>query len=127
MKICVFGAGAVGGYVAAHLSQVEGVEVSVVARGAHLAAIRQNGLRLETPGGVLRASIPASDRPAELGRQDVVFIALKSHQMDDALVGGLTAEANDVVPKADFVGIPHLMEGTHETRMLLCASLKGAE
>jgi 2-dehydropantoate 2-reductase len=41
MKVCVFGAGAIGGYLAIHLAQVDGVEVSVVARGAHLGAIRR--------------------------------------------------------------------------------------
>ena len=87
MKICIFGAGAIGGYVAAHLAQVDGLEVSVVARGEHLAAIKREGLRLESPHGAMRASVAASDRPADLGRQDVVFVALKSHQMAGALDG----------------------------------------
>jgi 2-dehydropantoate 2-reductase len=49
MKICVFGAGAVGGFVAAELAS-GGHDVSVIARGAHLAAIRSNGITLESGG-----------------------------------------------------------------------------
>jgi 2-dehydropantoate 2-reductase len=46
MKVCIYGAGAIGGYLAAGLSEVDGVELSLIARGPHLAAIRENGLKL---------------------------------------------------------------------------------
>src|ERR1700723_66558 len=78
MKFCVFGAGAIGGDVAAHLARVDGVDVSVVARGDHLAAIKDKGLRLEPPKGFIASPVRATDRPADLGPQDVVFVALKS-------------------------------------------------
>ena len=107
MKICVFGAGAIGGYLAVHLAQVDGVEVSVVARGAHLAAIRRDGLVLESPSGTLRARVRATDDPGELGLQDIVIVALKSHQVAPALGGikALLGPRTAVVPPT--TGIPY--------------------
>jgi 2-dehydropantoate 2-reductase len=84
MKICIYGAGAIGGYLAAGLSEVEGVELSVVARGAHLAAIRQSGLKLLI-GGETRVCRPtATDDPRNLGPQDYVLVCLKAHQAWEA-------------------------------------------
>jgi 2-dehydropantoate 2-reductase len=77
MKICVFGAGAVGGYLAGFLAN-GGADVSVVARGAHLAAIRAKGLTVETPDSSINVRLRASDDPAELGRQDVVLVTVKA-------------------------------------------------
>lgn len=79
MKICIFGAGAIGGYMGVMLKQ-GGADVTLIARGAHLEAIRRNGLTLLIDGGRLTREIPASDDPAEFGEQDVVIIALKAHQ-----------------------------------------------
>lgn len=88
MKICIYGAGAIGGYIGAALGGVAGVELSLVARGAHLAAIREAGLRLRQAGddGAIRETVvhcTASDDPATLGPQDVVIVALKAHQAWD--------------------------------------------
>lgn len=80
MKICVFGAGSVGGYLAGFLAQ-GGAEVSVVARGAHLAAIRANGLRVETPEETITVRVAASDNPTELGPQDAVLVTAKTPAM----------------------------------------------
>jgi 2-dehydropantoate 2-reductase len=77
MRICVFGAGAVGGYLAASLAQGD-ADVSVVARGAHLAAIRANGLTVETSDTTINARIAASDDPAALGSQDAVIVTVKA-------------------------------------------------
>ena len=77
MRICVFGAGAVGGYLAGFLAR-GGAEVSVVARGAHLAAIRADGLRVETPDEALTVRVAASDDPAALGSQDAVLVTVKA-------------------------------------------------
>ena len=77
-RICIFGAGAIGGYVGAALHD-SGAEVSLVARGPHLEAIRADGLGLEKDGKVTRYSLPASDRPADLGPQDYVILAIKAH------------------------------------------------
>ena len=83
MKIAVFGAGAIGGYLAARLHEA-GTEVSVVARGPHLAAIRANGLILESDGQRKVAHLPASDRAEELGQQDYVIVTLKANALPAA-------------------------------------------
>lgn len=80
MKICIFGAGAIGGYLAVGLSKVEGVELSVVARGKNLSAIRERGLTLRIDGEERVCRPRATDNPAELGPQDYVIVCLKSHQ-----------------------------------------------
>jgi 2-dehydropantoate 2-reductase len=80
MKICVFGAGAIGGLVAVKLAAI-GEDVSVVARGAHLAAIRERGLRLVEEGGETVARVRATDRTAEAGPQDLVVLGMKAHQL----------------------------------------------
>ena len=76
MKICVFGAGAIGGHLAARLAK-GGADVSVVARGAQLAAIQARGLQVGTPSGVLECRPRASADPRALGVQDVVFVSVK--------------------------------------------------
>ena len=81
MKICVVGAGAIGGYLAVRLART-GHEVSAIARGPHLAAIRANGLTLIEADEVLVATtLEATDRVADLATQDVVILALKAHQI----------------------------------------------
>lgn len=77
MRICVFGAGSVGGYLAGFLSE-GGAEVSVIARGPHLAAIKANGLTVETPERTLVAPLAATDDPATLPPQDVVLVTAKA-------------------------------------------------
>ena len=80
MKICVVGAGAIGGYLAVRLAHA-GHEVSAIARGPHLAAICANGLKLVEAEQELVADLEATDRIADLGAQDVVLLALKAHQI----------------------------------------------
>jgi 2-dehydropantoate 2-reductase len=87
MKICIYGAGAVGGVIAARLA-LSGAPVSVVARGAHLASIRQSRLRLTIGDAERVAQVEASDDPTALGPQDVVIVAVKAHQLS-AVVEGL--------------------------------------
>ncbi|MBN9541702.1 MAG: 2-dehydropantoate 2-reductase [Alphaproteobacteria bacterium] len=82
MRICVYGAGAIGGNFAARLSAA-GNDVSVVARGAHLEAIRSRGLTLLTGDRKIVAEVRASDRPADLGPQDVVISTLKASSLAD--------------------------------------------
>ncbi len=79
MKFCVFGAGAIGGYLAVELA-LSGQEVCVVARGAHLKAIQEHGIKLVSDGRERVARIPAAEDPGAFGVQDVVICALKSHQ-----------------------------------------------
>jgi 2-dehydropantoate 2-reductase len=84
VRICIYGAGAIGGYLAAGLSEVDGVELSAVARGAHLAAIRESGLKLVAGGQTRVCRLTASDDPCDLGRQDFVIVCLKAHQAWEA-------------------------------------------
>ncbi|NDU91089.1 MAG: 2-dehydropantoate 2-reductase [Ferrovum sp.] len=79
MKICIFGAGAIGGYLAVELA-LAGHEVTAIARGAHLDAIRKNGLKLLIEGDEKLARINASDDPTVFGHQDFVICAMKAHQ-----------------------------------------------
>lgn len=80
MKICIFGAGAIGGYMGAKLAQA-GADVSLVARGPHLKAIRENGLRLIEESGETTVQVTASDNAADLGPQDYVIVTLKAHSV----------------------------------------------
>lgn len=73
----MFGAGAVGGHAAARLAK-GGAEVSVVARGPNLLAMQARGLEVRTPNETFQAAVTASDDPAKLGPQDVVFVTLKA-------------------------------------------------
>jgi 2-dehydropantoate 2-reductase len=83
MKIGIYGAGAVGGYLAVNLA-LAGHEVTCIARGAHLAAMRQNGLTLRTGGEERVARCACTNDPAEAGPQDYLIVALKAHQAYDA-------------------------------------------
>ena len=80
MKICIFGAGAIGGYMGARLAKA-GAEVSLVARGPHLAAMQANGLRLIEADGEMTVPVTASDNAADLGPQDYVIVTLKAHSV----------------------------------------------
>lgn len=80
MKIAIYGAGAIGGYLGALLADA-GAEVTLIARGPHLAAIRDKGLALEMGGKTTVRRIAATDDPAEAGPQDHVIVALKAHSV----------------------------------------------
>jgi 2-dehydropantoate 2-reductase len=80
MKICVFGAGAVGGHMAAKLA-AKGHDVCVVARGAHLEAILTNGLKLLHGKQTILGRVRAAETAQELGPQDAVFVTLKANML----------------------------------------------
>jgi 2-dehydropantoate 2-reductase len=86
MRVCVFGGGSVGGYLAGSLAE-GGAQISVVARGAHLKAIRADGLRVETPGRSFTVRLPASDDPSEFGQQDAVLVTVKSPSLPQVAAG----------------------------------------
>jgi 2-dehydropantoate 2-reductase len=97
MRIAVMGAGAIGGYIGARLAAA-GAAVTLVARGQHLAAIRETGLRVTSPLGDLRITpARATDDPATVGEVDVVLLATKLYDVEPAaraiapMVGGGTA------------------------------------
>ena len=83
MKIAIFGAGAIGGYIAAKLHQ-GGSDVSVVARGAHLGAIQANGLTVKSNGQTVNARVPATDKAEDAGPQDYVIVTLKANALPAA-------------------------------------------
>src|SRR6185295_7044822 len=84
MKICIYGAGAIGGYLGVQLART-GVDVSLVARGAHLAAMKANGLKLLIGEAEHIAYPRCTDNPAELGVQVFVIICLKAHSITGVL------------------------------------------
>jgi len=79
-RVCVYGAGAIGGYLAVSLARA-GADVSVVARGLHLEAIQARGLTLRKDGGEMTCKIRATDDAAALGPQDYVIIGMKAHSV----------------------------------------------
>ena len=83
MRIAIFGAGAIGGYLAVKLHQA-GAEVTVIARGPHLAAIRDKGLTLKSEGQTTTVRLPATDKAAEAGPQDHVIVTLKANGLAGA-------------------------------------------
>lgn len=119
MKICIFGAGAIGGYMGAKLATA-GADVSLVARGPHLAAMKENGLTLIEDGQRQTVSVTASDDPAELGPQDYVIVTLKAHSVPPVvekmqpLIGDQTTIVSGVngVPWWYFHKIGTALEGT---------------
>ncbi len=119
MRICVVGAGAIGGLFAVRLAEI-GEEVTVVARGAHLDAIRAGGLRLLAGGAEHVARPRAVERSADAGPQDLVILGMKAHQLAPVAAevkallasGGVALSAQTGIPWWYFSkhGGPH--EGT---------------
>jgi 2-dehydropantoate 2-reductase len=99
MKIAAIGAGGVGGYFGMRLLQA-GNEVSFLARGKHLAAIRKDGLRVDSPHGNAHAKVPVFERPSEIGPVDVVMFAVKLWDTDAAAesIKPLLAGGGVVIP-----------------------------
>jgi 2-dehydropantoate 2-reductase len=120
MRITVFGAGAIGGYLAAKLGLPAKVDLSIVARGAHLEAIRASGLRLIEDGKEIAVPVRAAAQAQELGVQDYVVLALKAHSIGPALdqieplLGPDTAVGTmqNGVPWWYFHGVGGTLEGT---------------
>jgi len=82
MKVCIYGVGAIGGWLGVHLVQA-GCAVSAVARGATLEALQNKGLTLHQAGTVHTVPVRASSQPSDLGVQDVVIIAVKAPALAD--------------------------------------------
>ncbi|WP_170765821.1 2-dehydropantoate 2-reductase [Ruegeria lacuscaerulensis] len=118
MKICIFGAGAIGGYVAAKLAQAD-VDVSVVARGPHLDAMQEKGLTLLEDGeNPINVPIHASDSAADLGPQDYVFITLKAHSVPAVVDSMQPLIGEDTTIVSGVNGVPwwyfHKLGGPYE-------------
>src|SRR5450830_664681 len=80
MKVCIYGAGAIGGYLGVQLARV-GADVSLVARGAHLETMKANGLKLLIGDEEHVVQPRCTDNPVELGPQDFIIICLKAHSI----------------------------------------------
>ncbi len=106
MKVCIYGAGAIGGYLGVQLAEA-GADVSLVARGAHLAAMRANGLTLLIDGEARNARLNCTDDPSELGPQDYVFIALKAHSVPGVVDAMMPLLGNDTSVVTAVNGIPY--------------------
>ncbi|WP_300033464.1 2-dehydropantoate 2-reductase [uncultured Roseobacter sp.] len=119
MKICIFGAGAIGGYMGAKLAEA-GADVSLVARGPHLAAMQANGLTLIEESGTRTLPVTVSENPEDLGPQDYVIVTLKAHSVPPVvarmqpLIGEGTTIVSGVngVPWWYFHGVGGDLEGT---------------
>ena len=123
MRVAVFGAGAVGGYLGSRLAE-GGADVHYIARGAHLAALRERGLTLLTPeGDRSTVAVEATDDPAEIGPVDVVLFLVKSYDTEEAagrlapLIGkgtGVLSLQNGIDNEARIaavVGAEHVLGG----------------
>lgn len=86
MKICIYGAGAIGGWMGARLA-AQGEQVSVLARGATLAALQTHGLRLQQEGCLLQVPVQVADNAADLGVQDLVVVAVKAPALAEVARG----------------------------------------
>lgn len=82
MKVCIYGAGAIGGWIGMGLARA-GCNVSVVARGATLQALQLHGLRLNQNGQITSQAVASSAQPAELGVQDIVVLAVKAPSLPE--------------------------------------------
>ena len=106
MKICIFGAGAIGAYLGAELARV-GVDVSLVARGPHLEAMQTHGVRVIKDDKETVTRVRCTNDPHELGKQDYVIVGLKSHQMSDAAEKMLPLLREDTGVVTAVNGIPY--------------------
>jgi 2-dehydropantoate 2-reductase len=106
MKVCIYGAGAIGGYMGALMHRA-GAEVSFVARGAHLDAMRRNGVRVLLDDEEVVAHPRCTDDPAELGPQDYVVIALKAHSVPGVVDAMEPLLGNDTGIVTAVNGIPY--------------------
>ncbi|WP_405793220.1 2-dehydropantoate 2-reductase [Streptomyces sp. NBC_01506] len=121
MKVAVVGAGAIGAYVGAALDRA-GAEVHLIARGPHLAAMRQHGVRVYSPRGDWTARVHATDQPADIGPVDYVFLGLKanSYAACGPLIAPLLQDHTAVIAAQN--GIPwwyfHQHGGPHDGRRI---------
>lgn len=106
MKVCIYGAGAIGGYIGVQLARA-GADVSLIARGAHLESMRANGLTLLIDGEERNARLNCTDDPAELGPQDYVFVSLKAQSVPAVVDAMAPLLGNDTGIVTAVNGIPY--------------------
>ncbi|HEY1877198.1 MAG TPA: 2-dehydropantoate 2-reductase [Rhizomicrobium sp.] len=106
MKLAIFGAGAIGGYLAVKLHQA-GADVTVIARWPHLAAMRANGLTLKSEGQSVTVRLPATDKAEEAGPQDYVIVTLKANSLAPAAPEIAKLMGPDTALVTGINGIPY--------------------
>ena len=123
MKICIYGAGAIGGYLGAGLA-LQGADVTLIARGPHLAAMQKNGLKLIRDGEERIANVRAFEDPADAGPQDYVIVTLKAHSVPPIADKFASLFHNDTAVVWGVNGIPwwyfYGLEGEHADRRIDC-------
>ncbi len=121
MRICIYGAGAIGGLLGARLAR-SGAEVSLIARGPHLAAMRERGLTLRSGEESFTVPVTATDDPATLGEQDYVVVTLKAHQVPGVVAPMQPLLGSDTAVVMGVNGVPwwyfHGLGGEYEGRRL---------
>ncbi|NDH20877.1 MAG: 2-dehydropantoate 2-reductase [Rhodobacteraceae bacterium] len=117
MKVCIFGAGAIGGYMGVKLAKA-GADVSLVARGPHFVAMQEKGLTLIEEGETTTVPVTASDDPAALGVQDYVIVTLKAHSVPPVVSKMAPLIGLNTTIVSGVNGVPwwyfHKLEGAHE-------------
>lgn len=106
MKICVYGAGAIGAYMGGRLAQT-GADVSFIARGPHLAAMQARGVTLQTDEGSARVDVRCTSDARELGPQDYVIVALKAHSVPGVVEAMQPLIGPDTAVVTAVNGIPY--------------------
>ena len=123
MKICIYGAGAIGGYLGAGVA-LQGADVTLIARGPHLAAMQKNGLKLIRDGEERIANVRAFEDPADAGPQDYVIVTLKAHSVPPIADKFASLFHNDTAVVWGVNGIPwwyfYGLEGEHADRRIDC-------
>ena len=105
MKVCIYGAGAIGGWIGARLAR-HGAQVSAVARGATLAALQDKGLRLDLQGERIAVPVQTSEHAADLGVQDLVVVAVKAPALSAVAAGIGPLLGPDTIVLTAMNGVP---------------------
>ena len=130
MKITIFGAGAIGGHLGALLSR-DGVDVSLIARGAHLEALRDKGLKLITKDGEFVTRPRVTDDPSTLCPQDYVVVSLKSHQAPGVVDAMQPLLGPDTTVATAMNGVPwwyfYGLKGEHENYQIAAVDPGGKQ
>ncbi|MEQ8347807.1 MAG: 2-dehydropantoate 2-reductase [Sneathiellaceae bacterium] len=121
MKVCIYGAGAIGGWLGALLARA-GADVTLIARGPHLAAMKANGLKLVSDGDSFTVHPSCTDDPAEAGPQDVVILTLKAPSVAGQVPRMAALLGPDTAVVTGSNGVPwwyfHGLEGPWRDRRL---------
>lgn len=128
MKICIYGAGAIGGLLGVQLA-LAGQDVTLIARGPHLAAIKANGLRLRIDGEERLARPAATDDPRTVGPQDYIIVTLKAHSVASAAEAMQPLLGPETAVVTAMNGVPwwyfHAMPGPYLNHRLKCIDPDG--